>query len=257
MKKKLCIIEIFLVVFALYSIIMTLIQLGDCQNQVDFSARGNVLNVLNPVGFFSAGRAVLEDSEKNIYVSNLGADTDTIQKFSQEGKYICSYFVNDKERLFWIEYCNLSVELSEEFLVFIDGELMIQRAYADGEKDYLQKTVHEYGSYSGDTDIICVFSANEIILYAKDYLLGEIPLSEMEIEEFATVQLESDGSLFFWTVTMEDGRKIRLEKILNSDICYGGVFSILIDIALILGFVITSDKKRTEKIESPDTLSDS
>ena len=67
---------------------MTLVQLGNCQNQVDFSARGNVLNVLNPVGFFSAGRAVLEDSEKNIYVSNLGADTDTIQKFSQEGEYI-------------------------------------------------------------------------------------------------------------------------------------------------------------------------
>lgn len=247
MKKKLCVIEIFLIFFALYSIIMTLVQLGNCQNQVDFSARGNVLNVLNPVGFFSAGRAVLEDSEKNIYVSNLGADTDTIQKFSQEGEYICSYFVNDKDRLFWIEYCNLSVKLSEDFLVFIDNKLMIQRAYAEGEKDYLQKMINEYGSYNGNTDIICVFSASKIILYAKDYLLGEILLSETEIEEFATVQQESDGSLFFWTVTLEDGRKIKLEKILNSDICYGSIFSILIDIALILGFVITSDKKNEKK----------
>lgn len=243
-KKKLWLVEIIVTLLAVYSIIMTFIQLGNCQNQVDFSPRGNVLNVLSPTGIFSAGRAVLEDSDGNLYISDLGADTDTIQKFNQDGKYICSYFVNNKERSFWIENRKLSVIQGEDgFEVYVDDQLVNQCSYEKEQETDLRKFIQDYGSEQEDTDLICVFSSNEIILYAKDCLLGSIPLSKTEIEEFAEAQQESEGSLFLWTVHMDDGRKIKLEKIFNSDVCFGSLFDIFVEIAIILGMILSKDEK--------------
>ena len=42
---------------------------------------------------------------------------------------------------------------------------------------------------------------------------------------------------------MDDGRKIKLEKIFNSDVCFGGVFDIFVEIAIILGMVLSKDEK--------------
>lgn len=63
------------------------------------------------------------------------------------------------------------------------------------------------------------------------------------IVQYRNLQKKSEGSLFLWTVHMDDGRKIKLEKIFNSDVCFGGVFDIFVEIAIILGMVLSKDEK--------------
>lgn len=252
MRKVLWNMELILAILAAYSFTMCLIQLGDCQNQVDFSPRGNVWNVLLPIGWLpSSTRAVLEDSNGDFYIGDLGIDTDTIQKFSSEGKYICSYFVNNKERQFWIEkQRNLQVkESNDTFQVFLDGKQISETVKEEEGNRNLQKFIQKYGTNSMVTDLVCVFSSNEIVLYAKDCLLGEIPLSDEEQTEFSSGHQESEGSLHWLTVRMHDGRTIQLEKILNSDVCFGGVFGSLVTLAIVIGSVLFPPQKDPDEEE--------
>lgn len=171
MKKRIFILcEVILAICSIVFFFMGAVQLSASEGQVEFARRGNVIGVCFPLTNFICNKSVLADPQGNLYVSGLGGDTCVIQKFTPEGKYVCSYTVAD----------------SRAFKYFIseDGDLQV---YGNGK----------------------------LYEYQNDQLVALTELTESESEEIEESDQASEGKFTFWTVHMNDGKEIHLEKIFS------------------------------------------
>ena len=163
--------------------------------QVDFRKRGNIIGVCNPTTNLICKKSVLQDSKGNLYVKGLGGDH-VIQKFSQEGKYICSIMLDERD------YPVYFLDDEDRLYIYFDCE-----------------------------------TEGAIYQYENNQLISETLLSEEENKEMQAYEQDTEGEFLFWTVHMDNGQTIHLEKIFSFFMNYGAVFMTSVMLIIILGIV--------------------
>ena len=198
MKKKLKImiilIQVILTIVAFVSWIAGLAAPGG--GEVDFRKRGNIIGVCNPATNLICKKSVLQDSRGNLYVKGLGGDH-VIQKFSQEGKYICSIMLDERD------YPVYFLDDEDRLYIYVDCE-----------------------------------TEGVIFQYENNQLIAEPLLSEEENKEMQSYEQDTEGEFLFWTVHMDNGQKIHLEKIFSGFMNYMSLFCTSVMLILILWFVV-------------------
>ena len=76
-----------------------------------------------------------------------------------------------------------------------------------------------------------------IFQYENNQLIAEPLLSEEENKEMQSYEQDTEGEFLFWTVHMDNGQKIHLEKIFSFFMNYGAVFMTSVMLIIILGIV--------------------
>ncbi|MCI7098215.1 MAG: hypothetical protein MR966_04725 [Lachnospiraceae bacterium] len=172
MKKKLKIIiiltQVILAIVAFVSWIAILA--APAGGQVDFRKRGNIIGVCNPATNLICEKSVLQDSRGNLYVKGLGGDH-VIQKFNQDGKYICSFMFDERD------YPVYFLDEEDRLYIYVDYE-----------------------------------TKGVILQYENNQLIAKTRLSEEENKEMQAYDQDTEGEFLFWTVHMDNGQTIHLEK---------------------------------------------
>ena len=198
MKKKLKIIiiliQVILTILAFVSWIAALAAPGG--GEVDFRKRENIIGVCNLTINLISEKSVLQDSKGNLYIKGLGGDH-VIQKCSQEGKYICSIMLDERD------YPVYFLDDEDRLYIYFDCE-----------------------------------TEGAIYQYENNQLISETLLSEEENKEMQAYEQDTEGEFLFWTVHMDNGQTIHLEKIFSFFMNYGAVFMTSVMLILILWFVV-------------------
>lgn len=100
--KQFWITETILVFFSFILFFASLSAYYNCDGQVSTEKRDNVFSLLNPINLVS-NKSVLEDSKGNLYIGNLSGDGMAVQKYNKDGRYLCSYLIDEKYRRYEVD----------------------------------------------------------------------------------------------------------------------------------------------------------
>lgn len=122
--KKFWITETILTIISFILLFVVLSYHNNSDGHVGAEKRDNVLSNLNPINIISE-KTVLEDSKGNLYIGNMAGDTLAIQKYTDQGMYVCSYYVDNKYRIYeFDENDMLSIYNSEKKYQYINDQLI-------------------------------------------------------------------------------------------------------------------------------------
>ena len=194
--KKFWITECVLACISFVLLFVVLSSYNNCDGHVSLEKRDNVLSNLNVINIFSE-KTVIEDFEGNLYIGNMSGDSLTVQKYTGQGKYICSYYVYSKYRIYGIDENSRFYIYNDEMKYWYEGEQLVD--------------------------------------------VTEVSWKESFDSQY--MEQKSDGKVIFWTVKLNNGKNIKLQKNLSFNMDYSNMLILCIELILLIA--ITS--KELEK----------
>lgn len=176
---------------------MVIVELYTFEGQVTYEKRGNILEELSIDSLIFSSNTLIESEEGNLYICNFGDANGSIQKFTKDGKYVCSYLVSGRVKKFYFE----------KGLFYVYGD-----------------------SY--------------LYTYDNEELLSVTEVANNDVEKFENMEQESSGYRRFWTVYLNDGQVIHLEKCLFPDYSFQKC-----NFSMWLFFLLAILKQRKDKTE--------